>query len=59
MIELTERVEMAYAEGMDDAINGDNLNPYDSVTQPGEFQSYEQGFLDGLFADGSNNHTNN
>ena len=59
MIELTDRVEMAYAEGMDDAENGDNLNPYDQVTQPGEFQSYEQGFLDGLFADGSNNHINN
>jgi trans-aconitate methyltransferase len=44
-------VNMAYAEGMDDGIRGDNLNPFDSEDQNEQWKSYEAGYLAGIMAD--------
>jgi hypothetical protein len=39
----------AYAEGMDDGMKGENFNPFDQETQVELYESYEFGFMDGLF----------
>ena len=44
-------INTAYAEGMDDSINGDNLNPFDPDTQPDEWKSYEKGYIQGVMSD--------
>jgi hypothetical protein len=44
-------VNMAYAEGMDDGIRGDNLNPFDPDMNEDQWRAYEQGFMSGVFAD--------
>mgnify|MGYP003348066069 FL=1 len=41
----------AFAEGFDDAYNseyGDNLNPFDEVTQDTLWLAYEDGFKEGV-----------
>ena len=51
---MTEDIDprtAAYAEGFDDAYTseyGDNLNPFDEVTQDELWQAYEDGFNDGV-----------
>ena len=49
MIEYQDRLDMSYAEGVDDGHKGNNYNPYDEDTQPDEFLAYETGFTHGLF----------
>jgi hypothetical protein len=44
-------VNMAYAEGMDDGIRGDNLNPFDPDSNEDQWRAYEQGFMSGVMAD--------
>jgi ribosome modulation factor len=50
MIELDEyQLErLAFAEGFDDGIKGDNYNPYDELTHQDEWKSYENGYLQGV-----------
>jgi hypothetical protein len=49
--DLEYKKNMAYAEGMDDGIRGDNLNPFDSEDQNEQWKSYEAGFLAGALAE--------
>jgi hypothetical protein len=50
MLELEDKVNMAFAEGWEDAERGDNLNPFDYDTHPEEWQAYEDGYIKGVMA---------
>lgn len=41
---------LAYAEGFDDGIKGDNYNPYDYDMKPEEWEQYEKGYIQGVMS---------
>ena len=50
MLDSIDVMNMAYAEGFDDGQRGNNYNPYDFTTHPDEWQSYEDGYLQGVMS---------
>lgn len=47
---MSDLVSLAYAEGLDEAYNGsgENLNPFDELTQADRWKGYEDGYNHGL-----------
>ena len=41
-------INMAFAEGFDDGQKGDNLNPFDELTQTEQWNAYERGYISGV-----------